>query len=630
MPASSNISGWRGTVLVAVTYVYFLIFAQFAFLARLTQLGIPAAALEPVMAAMAVGGILFSFVTPHLVERFKASTLLRTGFGLSAAAAALSLTPFAEPGAVVIALLIGAGLGIVTVSLVTHLPQWCGTQRPLLSIGVGTGLGYVLCNIPSLFNASPQAQATVAVILCVIGIAAASSSTAHPILLSTTATQTPFPLVLASFAALVWLDSAAFYIIQHTASLKSASWSGPTHLWIIGSIHFAAAVVSALLLRTRQTTLVLCCAAAALGVACLFLSHPASIPAASLLYPAGVSLYSVALVAYPSFLSGANTTRQRAQRAAWIYATAGWIGSAMGIGMGQHLGSVPLAFVCAATAVVAIPALLALLRTYLREFALLASTLVLAFALQHLLPAASPRAASTPIERGRQLYISEGCISCHSQYVRPGTADELMWGPVTPLAVIHAQQPPLIGNRRQGPDLAQIGARRSPLWLQAHLADPAALSYRSPMPSYAFLFSDARGSDLIAYLSSLRTPSSAHDQQQSRWHLDQAAWTAASVTDGARLYQQHCATCHSSNGAARTRWSANTAKLLPDLRALTASTQLQPEDRLAHITKFGIAGTSMPGHEYLSDHDIASLVLWLMHPVNQPSLADSQPTGDIQ
>ena len=45
----------------------------------------------------------------------------------------------------------------------------------------------------------------------------------------------------------------------------------------------------------------------------------------------------------------------------------------------------------------------------------------------------------------------------------------------------------------------------------------------------------------------------------------------------------------------------------------------QRRDRLAQIVKFGIHGTDMPGHEYLSDNDIASISLWLSQQIRQPS-----------
>ena len=60
------ISGWQAAALVAISYVDFLIFAQFAFLKRLTALGIADARLKMAMAAMALGGILLSLLAPRL------------------------------------------------------------------------------------------------------------------------------------------------------------------------------------------------------------------------------------------------------------------------------------------------------------------------------------------------------------------------------------------------------------------------------------------------------------------------------------------------------------------------------------------------------------------------------------
>ena len=115
---------------------------------------------------------------------------------------------------------------------------------------------------------------------------------------------------------------------------------------------------------------------------------------------------------------------------------------------------------------------------------------------------------ATLIRRGREVYIAEGCIHCHSQYVRPGTADEERWGPAPPLAEITRQRPPLFGNRRQGPDLQNVGARRTAEWQRLHLQSPRRVTPGSRMPSYAYLFGPGPASDgeaLLAYLASLGT-----------------------------------------------------------------------------------------------------------------------------
>ena len=170
-------SGWRGVGLVAFTYIYFLIFAQFAFLNRLAALGIAGEHLKPVMAAMAAVGILFSLLTPRVRLCLSPALRLRIGLGVSGAAAFLALLPLNENASIAVAMLIGAGLGLLTVTLVTHLRQWCGDRNQLLKIGLGTGLGYLACNVPPFFTASPKVQATTAGILGLV----VKSSAHHPI-----------------------------------------------------------------------------------------------------------------------------------------------------------------------------------------------------------------------------------------------------------------------------------------------------------------------------------------------------------------------------------------------------------------------------------------------------------------
>lgn len=620
-----DVTGSRGAVLVAITFVYFLIFAQFGFLARLAELGIAEAGLNSVMAAMAAGGILLSFLTPLATKYLSPGAQLQLGFAICAMAAALSCLSLGIVSVAVIAFLIGAGLGVVTVTLVTYLPLWAG-QNLILMVGIGTGLGYFVCNIPPVFTASPRHQAMLAVLLCVAGaLLAMRTSAGLPQQVASKDTPLPFARALGGFTALVWLDSAAFYIIQHAATLKAGTWMGDVHLWTNGCIHLLAALIAALLLRSHRTGLVLSCAVAALGVACTLLLNPAAVLPASLFYPAGVSFYSVALVAYPSFLGGAVTVGQRARQAGWIYAIAGWVGSALGIGMGQHLGHVPSAFVAAAGTVVLLPSVSQLLQARMREVVALCAVLCAAFLVYRLLPSNAAVARLTPVERGRQVYIAEGCIHCHSQYVRPHSPDVEMWGPVESLKNVHGQRPPLIGNRRQGPDLAEVGLRRSALWLKAHLIDPAEVSAASIMPPYPFLFRDQRGDDLVAYLSSLHSgDSELHLREVQAWRPSISSVAGSDSALGEHIYGKYCATCHDTGGATRVQWKSS-FKQLPTNLSVGPFTYIKVSDsvadrtgRIAQIAKFGIAGTDMPGHEYLSDHEIASLSLWLTQRMAQP------------
>jgi cytochrome c oxidase cbb3-type subunit 2 len=615
MRTESN-AGVRGIALVAITYVYFLIFAQFGFLARLAALGITGNSVRVVMGAMALGGILFSLLAPGLAPFFTQDARLRIGFGICAIAAGIALLPLNVATGGADAFLIGAGLGILTVTLVSNLHTWTGPSYPLVKVGLGTGLGYFVCNIPLVFTASAEKQALLSALLCATGILLTfrpPRTAEQPI--AAPREHLSFGYVLACFAALVWLDSAAFYIIQHVPSLKAGTWAGSAHLWTNACLHFAAAVAAGALLARKSLAAILSAAFLALACACVLLLNAQTL-SASLFYPVGVSLYSVALVAYPSFLTSAASPAQRARQAASLYAIAGWIGSTMGIGMGQNLGHVPAAFVALAGVVILLPLGLQLVRSRARELSVLAAVLVLALFASRLLPHAAEPSASA-IERGRQVYISEGCIHCHSQYVRPNSPDVLLWGPVESLAALHRQRPPLIGNRRQGPDLSQVGSRRSPLWLKAHLYDPAQITGGSIMPSFAMLFNDSRGEDLVAYLASLQSGNvTGHLAEEQAWRPSALAEQQANPVEGHREYQKFCGTCHDSDGATRVRWQSALREQPADVvrgpfRYPAPADPDQRRARFEQVAKFGIPGTDMPGHEYLSDHEIASLDLWL-------------------
>ena len=340
--------GWQGVLLVASTYVYFLIFAQFGFLKRLTELGITENSLPLIMGAMAIGGVGMSLFAPRCRQWTCPSCRLQTGLIGCVLTTVWSLLPLNVFTAAVVALTIGVSLGLLTVTLVANLPLWIGIHRPLLKVGLGTGIGYFLCNFPPLFTASPQWIALTSGACCLVALIVANRSRlyylqplpAEPM----QRTSVPFALVLAWFTALVWLDSAAFYIIQNSPWLKAGTWQGDLHLWRAGTLHFAAALVSAWLLARRGVSLTLALALAALGAACLLLLDPARVSIAAVLYPIGVSLYSVALVAYPSFLMPAASHAERARAAGYLYAVAGWVGSALGIGMGRNLHHVPVSF----------------------------------------------------------------------------------------------------------------------------------------------------------------------------------------------------------------------------------------------------------------------------------------------
>lgn len=124
-----------------------------------------------------------------------------------------------------------------------------------------------------------------------------------------------------------------------------------------------------------------------------------------------------------------------------------------------------------------------------------------------------PAPSATGVALGRQVYISEGCIHCHSQFIRPASRDEEQWGAARPPEFSRAQVPALIGNRRQGPDLMNVGVRRPREWQRMHLVDPRMVWPFSRMPAYPHLFADGdpRGEALLDYLDSLGREGEAAD-----------------------------------------------------------------------------------------------------------------------
>ena len=97
--------------------------------------------------------------------------------------------------------------------------------------------------------------------------------------------------------------------------------------------------------------------------------------------------------------------------------------------------------------------------------------------------------AYTPLEqRGRDVYLREGCWYCHSQYVRPVTGETRRWGPVTEAGEYVYDVPHLFGTRRIGPDLMRVGLKFSNEWHFAHFWNPRMLSPDSVMAPYRGLF----------------------------------------------------------------------------------------------------------------------------------------------
>jgi cytochrome c oxidase cbb3-type subunit 2 len=104
----------------------------------------------------------------------------------------------------------------------------------------------------------------------------------------------------------------------------------------------------------------------------------------------------------------------------------------------------------------------------------------------------------TPLElAGRQIYIREGCYTCHSQMIRPLRDEVERYGHYSLAAESMYDHPFQWGSKRTGPDLARVGGRYSNEWHRAHLEDPRSVVPESVMPPYAFLSRAELNVDLL-------------------------------------------------------------------------------------------------------------------------------------
>ncbi|MRX50871.1 cytochrome-c oxidase, cbb3-type subunit II [Paracoccus sp. S-4012] len=94
----------------------------------------------------------------------------------------------------------------------------------------------------------------------------------------------------------------------------------------------------------------------------------------------------------------------------------------------------------------------------------------------------------TPLElTGRDIYVREGCYTCHSQMIRPMRDEVERYGHYSLAAESMYDHPFQWGSKRTGPDLARVGGRYSDEWHIDHLVNPQSVVPESIMPAYGFL-----------------------------------------------------------------------------------------------------------------------------------------------
>ncbi|MBK8501214.1 MAG: cytochrome-c oxidase, cbb3-type subunit I [Saprospiraceae bacterium] len=118
---------------------------------------------------------------------------------------------------------------------------------------------------------------------------------------------------------------------------------------------------------------------------------------------------------------------------------------------------------------------------------------------------------------GRDIYIREGCVGCHSQMIRPFRSETERYGEFSKSGEFIYDRPFLWGSKRTGPDLHRIGGKYPDSWHYNHMLDPTSMSPGSIMPAYPWLITDDLDvSDTEAKINTLITLGTPYEESYAR------------------------------------------------------------------------------------------------------------------
>ncbi|PCJ18218.1 MAG: hypothetical protein COB02_11560 [Candidatus Cloacimonadota bacterium] len=574
-----------------IIYTYFLIYAQFGFLASLkasSDVNLVKQIMPFMLLGALISGIWIRFFPPKKIQ-----LNLSVSFILAFIASIISIYSFTFNAYLICSFIIGLSVSILTILTSASLFNFLRASEIIFVSAVSTGLSYFFCNIPMIHHSPISIKASIAALLCIIGLLnclmtdyKAQKKSYRQIRAQS---NRYFYLMSALFFVVLLIDSYSFSIIQNNPHLMKFSWAKDLCL-MQGIFHLLGTIVAYFLLKDKNIHYLISLVMFLFCISIYQIGKENSFIYANI-YAIAIAMYSTALISFPALANKNYETRIKLT--ADLYLFAGWIGSGLGIILGDGKTGVSFYFFIS---LLVIYLLVLLASSVLKSYSKMATFFIMSIFIQYAY-------SNDFIEKGRQVYINEGCINCHSQFIRPNTKDVINWGPIRNNHL--KENPPLIGNRRIGPDLLNVGLRRSKEWNELHLKNPSEVSLNSIMPSYAHLFknNNLSGSYLIEYLQSL-----GKDHLLKRLKVIKS-WKAKGKPskNGKFLYEQMCIQCHGSKGKGDGFISKKLMTKVADLSQKKYKFVKNKVD-LAQIIKFGIVGTSMPGHEILSDEDILALL----------------------
>ncbi|WP_269525526.1 hypothetical protein [Coraliomargarita parva] len=338
---------WRAIGLLWAVWFYFLIYAQFGLL-HLMEASLDGPQLKWVLGSMALSGVAGALFAAYAFREAWGNRMIFVSFLVAGLTAILATVCQTMPAFTLVAALTGLSLGVLTVAVVGYLPWACPFSHIGLTAGLATGLAYWFCNLPPVFDASPRVHCWMAGLAGILALGFLPGIRGTGTWGSWQAIQSRvrgwgslLPWTVLAFLVLIWSDSAAFADIQQTSGLKSASWGGSAQLLGFGVIHCLAAMAAGEWMDRYAPRLLYLGSFACLFLGYLLIGRHGLGVIGGALYVAGVSAYSTALV---SFAALERDPLRIARGTGWVFAIAGWLGSAMGIGMVDDLGRVPILF----------------------------------------------------------------------------------------------------------------------------------------------------------------------------------------------------------------------------------------------------------------------------------------------
>jgi cytochrome c oxidase cbb3-type subunit I/II len=222
---------------------------------------------------------------------------------------------------------------------------------------------------------------------------------------------------------------------------------------------------------------------------------------------------------------------------------------------------------------------------------------------------------------GEQIYRQNGCVYCHSQFVRP---QDWAMGDISEAGDFYYSIPNFLGTERTGPNLGQVGGKRPTEWIMQHYIDPRSVSPGSIMPSFEFLSQDELNA-LTAYVNTLGTQdlntysfqpvlpieyldksspySQLYAQVSVNYNYETDFYSGSSTLgqewatifdQGKQAYTEKCLSCHGCSGNGQGPYSRNIITRPANLNERIVNYP-QPVDtynywRIAN----GVPGTGMP------------------------------------